>query len=167
MLIETKQKAFTLIEMLVVIFIIAILASVILVITLQSRSKARDAQRIANAFQVSGALENYYDVTGSYPSVNCISSPWWNCWGSAGEPSLLPTAYITKMPQDPSFSDNGHMCQRPSDPPSHAYSYYSDNGQRYIVAVNLENAPATGDSHIYTGNYGCTGYANWAIVKGF
>lgn len=63
------QKGFTLIELLVVIAIIGLLSSVVLLSLNSAREKARNARRVADARQIVGALELYYDsqTTSSYP----------------------------------------------------------------------------------------------------
>ncbi len=62
-----KQKGFTLIELLVVIAVIGLLASIILVALNNSRTKARDARRLADLQSLSTALDLFYDKYGSYP----------------------------------------------------------------------------------------------------
>lgn len=76
---KSKQKAFTLIELLIVIAIIGMLASIILVALNKARSKARDAVRISDAKEIQTALEMYYNNNGQYPaSVPGGSGCWWN-----------------------------------------------------------------------------------------
>ncbi len=159
------RKGFTLIELLVVVAIIGLLSSVVLASLNSARAKGRDAKRESDLEQLRTALELYYNDNNAYPIGSCITSPWWNCWGSAGEPRLLPAKYIPSMPQDPSFADNGAACG-PSKDGSRLYAYYSDNGQRYILATNLENI-STSNSNYYTGTYGCTTFANYALKNGF
>ena len=160
-----KSAGFTLIELLVVVAIIGILSSVVLSSLNSARAKARDAKREEDMHQLQNALEMYYNDNGSYPVGSCISSPWWNCWGSAGEPKLLPSKYIASMSQDPSFVDDGTACIA-GDSGSRLYAYYSDNGQRYIIATHMENI-STSNSYYYSGTLGCLGFANWAIKVGF
>ncbi len=64
----TNNKGFTLIEMLVVIAIIGLLSSVVVIGLGGSRSKARDARRIADVQQIQNALELAYDPASGYPS---------------------------------------------------------------------------------------------------
>ncbi|KKU98781.1 MAG: pilin domain-containing protein, general secretion pathway protein G [Candidatus Jorgensenbacteria bacterium GW2011_GWC1_48_8] len=84
-----NNKGFTLIEMLVVIAIIGLLSSVVIIGLGGSRSKARDARRIADIQQIQNALELQYNPATGYPV--------------AGTP---PTATITGAPtKDPQSKD--------------------------------------------------------------
>jgi prepilin-type N-terminal cleavage/methylation domain-containing protein len=70
MIIQLKhiRKAYTLIEMLMVVAIIGVLASSILIGLGSARAKARDARRITDLKSVQTALELYYSKYGIYPS---------------------------------------------------------------------------------------------------
>lgn len=61
-----KNKGFTIIEMLVVLFIIALISSVIIVTVGRSRADARDAKRRADLSAIKIAVEMYKDRTGTY-----------------------------------------------------------------------------------------------------
>ena len=65
-----RLRAFTLIELLISIAIIGILSSVVLANLQSSRSKARDAQRIATIKQIQTALEVYKVKNGTYPQTS-------------------------------------------------------------------------------------------------
>jgi prepilin-type N-terminal cleavage/methylation domain-containing protein len=169
------SKGFTLIELLVVIAIIGVLASIVLVSLTSARAKARDAKRVSALQELQKALELYYADNGKYPTYASGCIPTWQCWANtttnnsgAGAGPMLSASYIdmTKF-IDPSQFDNGSACGRPSGSGSRLYAYYSDNGQRYVLATALENPPASTDGHYYTGTYGCSGFANYWIENGF
>jgi len=63
------KKAYTLIEMLMVVAIIGVLASSILIGLGSARAKARDARRITDLKSTQTALELYYSKYGVYPSM--------------------------------------------------------------------------------------------------
>lgn len=162
---HTTKKGFTLVELVFVIAIIALLSTIILASLTKATSLGRDAKRRSDLDAVATALELYYQDNGTYPIGNCISSPWWGCWGSAGESRLLPATYIPTMPQDPTFYDSGGACGSHGDP-SKLYSYYSADGQNYVLTAHMENAVASSDPHFYNGTYGCTESGDWAIKNG-
>ena len=63
-----NRKGFTLIEMLVVVGIIGVLASLVLVGLGGARESSRDARRISNLNQIRNLLEVSYLRSGSYPA---------------------------------------------------------------------------------------------------
>lgn len=67
------KQGFTLVELLIVVAIIGILATVVLISLNDARTKARDVRRLADVRQVALALELYYNKVGSYISAsNCV-----------------------------------------------------------------------------------------------
>ena len=63
-----SREGFTLIEMLVVIGIIGVLASLVLVGLGPARESSRDARRISNLNQIRNLLEVYYLKNNGYPA---------------------------------------------------------------------------------------------------
>ncbi len=113
-----NNKGFTLIELLVVIAIIGLLASMIMVGLSSSRTKGRDARRIADLKEVQNGLEIYYMKNGMYPSV-----PTWDYLISA-----LKEVGITQVPNDPVNKD------------PYTYKYFTSNPhQHYVLAATLED----------------------------
>lgn len=66
---NNPQRAFTLLELLVVISIIGLLATVIIGSVNVARMKARDAERIKTVQEMRKAIELYYSDYGYYPPL--------------------------------------------------------------------------------------------------
>ncbi len=64
-----KEKGFTLLELLVVIGIIGLLASIIVINLTSARKRARDTKRIADLRTLQTAMEDYYGKKGKYPTI--------------------------------------------------------------------------------------------------
>lgn len=66
-------RGFTIIELLVVISVIGILATITLIGFNRYQADSRDSQRSSKATIISEALEKYYDKNGEYPSCNALT----------------------------------------------------------------------------------------------
>jgi len=66
--VNNKNKGFSLIELLVVMFIIGILTSVLLPNLMSARQRAKDAQRIEDMNSIKNALRMYYNDNQIYPT---------------------------------------------------------------------------------------------------
>jgi len=97
-----KQKGFTIIELLVVISVISLVASVIMTTLSTARAKGRDARRIADLRQIVNALNLYYQNNGVYPPVTAPIGPggWETSLGNF-LPSLVAGQFISSKPADP------------------------------------------------------------------
>ena len=92
MLRTDASKGFTLVELLIVIAIIGLLASIVLASTGTARKKGRDARRLSDFKSIQAALELYYSSSGSsYPPANT--------WAALG--TALNAGYINGLPSDP------------------------------------------------------------------
>jgi len=117
---KNERKGFTLIEILIVVAIIAILASVILVGLGPTQSLGRDARRVSDLHEVQNGLELYYNSKGAYP----IGAG--TAWTFLGGVLTTAVPSITAIPSDPSTNQS--------------YDYSSDaTGGGYILQATLEN----------------------------
>jgi general secretion pathway protein G len=102
-----RHLGFTLIEMLVVISIIGILATLVAANLNSARSRARDAERKSDLKNIETALRIYYNDKGSYPANDsgsqmkaCDPGGTASCsWGSQW--SVDSTVYMQTLPKDP------------------------------------------------------------------
>ncbi|MFA6295939.1 MAG: type II secretion system protein [Patescibacteria group bacterium] len=104
-----NQKGFTLIEILVVVSIVGILASIALIGVDDARKKARDARRVSDLYQISQAIEMYNNATGQYPE-NLSSN--------------LTSYFPRGLPKDPNPSNN--------------YDYIRSLSKCYILRAKLD-----------------------------
>ena len=122
-------RGFTLIEVLVVIAIIGILASIALVSFNTARRRTRDAQRIAHLRGLQLALELYYTSHSppQYPQAkeDCETEAY-------GLKALTDNGYIPQIPRDPSLP-----------PPLNCYLYTSTLStprRTYHLGATLEES---------------------------
>jgi prepilin-type N-terminal cleavage/methylation domain-containing protein len=139
------SRAFTLVELLVVIAVIGLLSTIAVVSLSTSRIKARDAKRIADLKQISTAVELYISANGHLPTYH----------------SDYPTSWCTYIwhPSYPEFITDiaPFMPNVPTDPktPHQGSDYFFRNFDgfgKYALCGNLEQD--TGKSYDYSS---CTG----------
>lgn len=97
------HKGFTLIELMVVIAIIGILATIIMVSFSAVQQRARDGQRKADLRQIQSALELYKADNGVYPTylANCpVGAPTF-MGNDTDVVSPCSTIYMQTIPVDP------------------------------------------------------------------
>ena len=114
-----RHRGFTIVELLIVIVVIAILASISIVAYNGIQQRARDTQRAQDMKTIAKALEMYYADNGRFPTSNCgtagvpacpaskkVNGAWattsdgsWNVL----EAALVPK-YISAVPKDPQAS---------------------------------------------------------------
>lgn len=115
-----KQKAFTLVEILVVVTIISLLASIAAVSYSQFVKQSRDARRKGDIEQIRAAIELYRNFNNVYPSAPLAFGS-----GEIADPLPSTTKYMTKIPNDP-MSSSGYTY------------YYASTGTDYTLCTYLE-----------------------------
>jgi len=124
---QMSKKGFTLIEILVVVAIIGLLASIVLVGLGSFRARGRDARRIADLREVQNALELYYTKYSSYPQQTG--------WSELVTALQSAGIGVSKIP------DNGPL--GPNDDP-YKYCYITPEGlnnpQGYVLGAKLEDS---------------------------
>ncbi len=114
------RKAFTLVELLVVISIIGLLSAIATVSLGSARTKAKATRAIADLRQINTALQMYYDANGKYPCFDHdFSDAWETTW----------SAPYMKWPKNP-YGSRYHL--------EHGAIYPG-----YIYSISLESVPAS------------------------
>lgn len=113
-----NTRGFTLIELMVAIAIVAIIASVGMVVYSAAQKTGRISKRVQDLDALKTSLELYKSATGYYPSATVASQ--YYCLGASGSGlSVLVPNYMPVLPSDPldGSSTTGTYC----------YEYASSN----------------------------------------
>jgi len=152
------RRAFTLIELLIVVAIIAILAAIAVPNFLEAQTRAKVAAAQSNMRTISTGLESYHVDQNRYPAElgpvqgpagSYVGQPSLNGYGQlrlwgwkTAPPSLsTPVSYLSSLPQDP-FKQGAASTIPPTDGRSFASGDRLDLGFVYLdIAgwVNFEN----------------------------
>lgn len=135
------SKAFTLIELLIVIAVIGILVAVILPNLIGMRERAQDTKKKNDLVQIKNALRMYYNDYNAYPNdigdEICCFAPGVTCGGSACGSSLAVGGQIYTKDLPTTFD----------------YTYQQTNGgEGFLLRVELDNAS---DQDILTSQARC------------
>ena len=119
------KRAFTLIELLIVVAIIAILAAIAVPNFLEAQVRAKVSRAKADMRSVATGIESYRVDQNKYPVDGVFF--WLN--GQPQPPSPLyimttPVAYLTSIPSDP-FRNRQHVVWGPGGTPQ-PYIYFAD-----------------------------------------
>ncbi len=124
------RKGFTLIEILIVVAIIAILASVVLIGLGPTQQSGRDARRVSDLHEAQNAIELYFQKCGYYPggveSGACGSWAETKTWADLTAAITGSGIGVTAMPQDPTAGK------------TYYYDSFND-GTTYTIGATLEN----------------------------
>lgn len=139
-----NKKAFTLIEMLIVIVIIGILAAALVPRLISVQGRARDTKRKADLSQLGTALAIYKTDNSTFPVAS----------GSTAKLVPVLSGYMTAVPVDPSADASTVLV--PELNSATGYGYYSimrnsvtANGA--ILGADTESDGSSSNAIIYTG----------------
>jgi prepilin-type N-terminal cleavage/methylation domain-containing protein len=163
-----RIKGFTLIEMLVVISIIGILATLLLANFNSARGRARDAQRISDMKNMQTALRMYYNDMEVYPGDNGTHSLVAACgvggtescvWGTDIFQSTSGQTYIAQLPGDP------------DEDPVREYKYDQISTDDFYLMACLENKSndacySSGDAYLDADPVGMAHVADCVALEG-
>ncbi|HOE97615.1 MAG TPA: prepilin-type N-terminal cleavage/methylation domain-containing protein [Candidatus Sumerlaeota bacterium] len=96
---NARLKAFTLIELLIVVAIIAILAAIAVPNFLEAQSRAKVSRSRSDMRSIATALEAYRIDNNSALPASAMSAWWCERWGY-WERVTSPVAYMTSVPED-------------------------------------------------------------------
>ncbi len=113
-----SESGFTLIELMVVILIIGLLATIVVQNLKGATDKAKRIKAQADISALKTALDRYYLDNGSYPSSD------------QGLPALVSAPQNGKVPAD--YPPGGYIERIPNDPWGNPYVYQSD-GDNYVL----------------------------------
>jgi len=133
-----NSKGFTLVELLVVIIIIAILATVGLVTYGSAQKEARKVKRIRDLEAIETNLQLYYQAKGKYPYAAWRSEcNAWNAGGTIGPNDVIKDTttgdtlvplFMKSFPSDPSMDKAASTS---------CYLYYSNGTDYKLLDINI------------------------------
>ncbi|MCL5410361.1 MAG: prepilin-type N-terminal cleavage/methylation domain-containing protein [Patescibacteria group bacterium] len=137
-----KYRGFTLIEILIVVAIIGILATVVMLSLSGAQAKSRDARRISDITGIKKTLGLYYTEKNSYPT--CGSGNATECGfsntNSVGQ--IWNSANTTALSNASSLVLNSYYNENyPTDPKFHRLYDYLPASTTYAISVLLEVNP--------------------------
>lgn len=166
---KSKQKGFTLVELLVVVVVLGILATVTVGILNNSglRQKARDSQRVADLKKIQTALELYFGQNRQYPAAAAS----WTDTAAAGFNGVLVPSYLSSLPKDPlnSTDTSKQGCLLMTVAVTSMMYRYTINAARskYIVGAEMELPQASANQCSSLSNYGVSGIINVGCINAY
>ena len=146
---QKSKSGFTLVELLVVMVVIGILATITIVAYNGIQGRARDDRRRTDIANITKALELYYQDNGAYPIPSGTTSTINSGWFSSNDSSwttfsgFLSPSIIKSVGVDP--RNNGHPLTTAAN---YGYAYFSGSstycgaapGQWYLLVYKFENS---------------------------
>lgn len=140
---QYKQRGFTIVELLIVIVVIGILATLVITTFTGIQQKARNTKRQTDINAIHGQVEAYFAQNGKYPTLANVND---STWRSANMKGLDPNALL-----DPKGTAPGTLVQTPA---ANSYAY------------NVEDSTGAAGCDNVTAGKDCTQYVLTATYEG-
>ena len=132
-----NKKGFTIVELLIVIVVIGILATLVIVTFTGIQQKARNSQRQTDINAVDSHVEAYYAQTGNYPTLANLNDSTWRSTNMKGlDEEALKDPKITAAQETAPLADTVSNTQ---------YSYV-------VTPANCDNTATMCDAFTLTAN---------------
>lgn len=130
---RSRQKGFTLLEVMVVIVILGILASMVVPNLMGNKDKADQQKAVSDIVALENALDMYKLDNGVYPSTE------------QGLDALVQKPSISPEPRN--YREDGYVKRLPQDPWRNDYLLLSpgENGKIDIFSMGPDGQPGTED----------------------
>jgi len=120
------QEGFTLIEIMVVIAIIGLLATLVVQSLRGATDKAKRTKAMADIAELKTALDRYYIDNGSYPTSD------------QGLTALVNPPSSGNIPAN--YEEGGYIRRIPADPWGNQYAYQSDGSNYSLKSLGADGA---------------------------
>jgi prepilin-type N-terminal cleavage/methylation domain-containing protein len=173
---KLKHTGYTIVELLIVIVVIGILATITLVAYNGVQNRARDTIRISDLTAIADALEVYVVNNGAYPTP--VSTPNASSWEVSTNGSNVATDFlsalatnngINKIPVDP--KNTGTSLNPSINSSTFEYFYYVyaagtngcdiNRGAYYVLGATRMDSIAAGQTHPTSPGFSCS-TRDWA-----
>jgi general secretion pathway protein G len=121
-----QQAGFTLIEIMVVILILGLLATLVVQSLRGATDKAKRTKAMADIAELKTALDRYYIDNGSYPSSD-----------QGLQALVTPPSQGT---QTANYEEGGYIRRIPNDPWNNPYVYQSDGNTYTLKSLGADGA---------------------------
>ena len=173
---KLNKSGFTLVELLVVIIVIGILASIVLVTFNSAQAKSRDARRMADLQNIAEAIGSYRakygdDIsTGSGCGYQGNGSGWFNYTGTSYTKSILTCltekGYLSSSIIDPfncATTTDGAPCKQQG----YAYMKYTAGSGDTSVTCVYAHLEASGSTSDLTSANPCTSASSSSVATSY
>ncbi|MFA4996086.1 MAG: type II secretion system protein [Patescibacteria group bacterium] len=144
---KIKSKAFTLVELLIVMAIIGVLAAIVVVNLTRSQKISRDARRVADLDTINTALMLHYDSKKKVITSACDNNTY-----TVNDLNLnhflVDEGYLPSMPKDPKYPTSGNYYEQylyvSTTYSTHYYPHVASSCGDYSDSVAFSCSASTG-----------------------